>query len=1085
MDHVTFKHKRTTLERAEKFISNLYFTDVNLRGRLYREKAPLTSIKHYAAPDRITYQKALEGHYEPASIGQSFGPVWSTHWFELVINIPVAWKGQEVHLLWNSGTEALVWVNGEPQQGLSADNDRISYILSPKLKKSFVSLQPCRHTIYIEMACNHLFGIGNVAIVTPEDDQKRFTLNQAEVAVFDRDVFNLILDVETLHDIAKELPEDDQRGYQALYAVNDIMNQLDVTDKSTFRRVQEIAEHFFTQRNGQSQHTLYAMGHAHIDTGIHLFISYYHIKTGSYYSGFMHPSCLGQSSPPLHISQRIHFLKTRLAVASPISLSNSKIQVHWISVNLRLRLSDGNIPSGEACIRQFLYGQQFFKEEFGVHCKEFWLPDTFGYSAQFPQIMRHCGVTRFLTQKLSWSLVNKFPHHTFHWEGIDGSTILAHFPPGDSYNMVGKVEEMLKTTRNFRDKGRSNRSAFLYGYGDGGHGPSEEMLQRLTRLKDCDGIPKVKFTSSDEFFSSIEQENTKLLCKWRGELYLEMHNGTYTTWAKVKKYNRQCEIWLQELETLSTMAHLKDPGFEYPKAELDRLWKLLLLNQFHDVLPGSSINLVFQDAIKYYEEIEKTSTELINKALKACTKTQGETDSANDVELYVVNTQGFTRQEVIELPPTITASPASKKRKLSENSIGVDGDGPNIAEVSIPPLSMRPLRDCLVKIETNSEVILTREDDHYVMTNGIIKAVIDSIGRVTSLTCFDKLTKRWSKEAIDQQHPANQFLLYDDIPLYWDAWDVMDYHLETRSEIKVMYIRRAITPLDSHTTTICICDFSLIQVSLKISDKSYLKQEIVLDAGSSYITFNTEVTWFENRKFLKVEFPTTVHANQVTYDIQSGFLQRPNHYNTSWDSARYEVCGHKWVDISEHGFGVSVLNNCKYGHSAVEGVLRLSLLRSSKTPDPKADMGEHTFSYALMPHWGSFQEADVIQAALVFNSPLRVVNAPTTNHSGDLVSKGLFTLDTKQVVVQAIKMAEDGSQTIILRLHEAFGGTTSAIITSTLPIQDVQACNGLEDSVHLQDTDREVAVKFTPDNRGCQFTLDLLPFQIISLRCTL
>ncbi|KAK0052625.1 alpha-mannosidase 2C1-like isoform X1 [Biomphalaria pfeifferi] len=1074
MDHTPFKHKRTTLERAEKFISTIYFTDVNLRGRLYTERTSLASIKHYAAPDRITFQQAMEENFQPANIGQSFGPVWSTHWFELKLNIPASWKEKEVHLLWNSGTEALVWVNGEPQQGLSADNDRISYIISHKLDSSEL-----HKIIYIEMACNHLFGIGNSALVKPEDDLKTFTLCQAEVALFDRDVFNLILDVETLHDIAKELPNDDQRGYQALYTVNDMINHLNVADKSTFRKAQEVAQHFFSQRNGQSQHTVYAMGHAHIDTA------------------WLWPyaetirKCARSWSCTLRLMEKYPDFKFTCSQAQQYSWVKENYPSIWkdichyvhkgqfIPVGGTWVEMDGNIPSGEACIRQFLYGQQFFKQEFDVVCKEFWLPDTFGYSAQFPQIMRHCGVSRFLTQKLSWSLVNKFPHHTFHWEGLDGSSILAHFPPGDSYHMTGKVNELLKTVRNFKDKGRSNRSAFLFGYGDGGHGPSEDMLGRLARLSDCDGLPKVKLSGSDEFFSSIEQENQNMLCKWRGELYLELHNGTYTTWAKVKKYNRQCEILLQELETVCTVARVTTPDFTYPKEEIERLWKLLLLNQFHDVLPGSSINLVFLDAIKYYEDIEKTSTSLMKKALKACIKSNVKDDSqtGNQVEVYVVNTQAYSRQEVMNVPPAKLTSPIMKKRRVSANSIDIYADGVQLVQVSIPGLCVLPLSQCIVKdeIKGDNKLQLLKEDDHYILSNEYVKAVIDPLGRVTSLTCYNKQTGRWSKETIDHQHPANQFLLYDDVPLYWDAWDVMDYHLETRKPL-LTPIQRVIK--GEHSSSLRIS----LETSLKISDQSYLRQEIVLDADTPYLVFNTEVTWHENRKFLKVEFPTTIHANEATFDIQSGHLKRPNHYNTSWDSAKFEVCGHKWVDLSEYGLGVSILNNCKYGHSVIDGIIRLSLLRSPKSPDPKADMGVHIFSYALMPHWGNFQEADVIQNAISFNCPLQLISAPSAQLS-NIVSQGLFTLDTKQVIIQAIKMAEDCSSTVILRLHEAYGGSTQVKITSPIDLHEVHACNGLEDS--LQDIDREVVIAFQNLDSGCQFQFDVLPFQIISLRCSL
>ncbi|CAG5119019.1 unnamed protein product [Candidula unifasciata] len=1052
MDHVPFKHKRTTLERAEKFISPDYFTDINLRSRLYTDQAGLESIQHYAAPDRVPYTKAMEGKYQPAHLGQSFGPVWSTHWFRLEVVIPSKWVGKEVHLLWNSGSEALVWCHGEPRQGLSGDNNRISYIISYNLDAADL-----QQTVYIEMACNHLFGIGNLAIVKTDDEKKTFTLSQAELAVFDRDVFGMILDIEILHDIAKEFPEDSQRGYQALYAVNDIINHLDVRDRSTYRRAQEMAKTFFHERNGQSQHTLYAMGHAHIDTA------------------WLWPyaetirKCARSWSCTLRLMEKYPEFIFTCSQAQQYAWVKEHYPTLWQEICLFIQKGqfvpvggtwvemDGNIPSCEACIRQFLYGQNFFLKEFGCRCKEFWLPDTFGYSAQFPQILRHCGITRFLTQKLSWSLVNKFPHHTFHWEGIDGSSVLAHFPPGDSYEMKGRVGEMLKTVKNFKDKGRSNRSAFLFGYGDGGHGPSEDMLERLQRLQDCDGLPKVKLASPDEFFSSIERENTNLLCRWRGELYLELHNGTYTTWAKVKKYNRQCEVLLQELEAVATMACVRVPDFPYPHEELDRLWKLLLLNQFHDVLPGSSINQVFQDAVGYYQDIERSANALINKAVACCAHSQ----ASEQHEMYVVNTQGYARHELVELPASELAAPAHKKRRAQTNSQLLDGS--HLVEVQVPPLCIKPISQCLVKQTEEdlcSQLRLYKEDDHFVLSNGQVRAELDSLGRLVSLTCFDKRTN------------SNQFILYDDVPLYWDAWDVMDYHLETRQPI-VTAIERTRVISDSSNARVSL------EFSLKISEESYLRQEIFLDACSPYVGFNTEVTWRENRKFLKVEFPTTVHTTQASYDIQSGFLQRPNHYNTSWDSARFEVCGHKWADLSEHNFGVAVINNCKYGYSAVDRVLRLSLLRSPKSPDPQADMGVHTFSYAIMPHSGNLQEAGVIHAAQSFNCPLRVV----TSGADDLISPALFVLDTRQVLVQAVKMAEDRSRTIILRVHEAYGGSTKVKVTTPLPLLAVHPCNGLEEALH--DWDQDVGIHFVHGDQQCQFEFTLTAFQIISLRCVM
>ncbi|RXM33161.1 Alpha-mannosidase 2C1 [Acipenser ruthenus] len=489
-----------------------------------------------------------------------------------------------------------------------------------------------------------------------------------------------------------------------------------------------------------------------------------------------------------------------------------------------------------------------FRKPVRISKEQFWLPDTFGYSAQLPQIMQGCGITRFLTQKLSWNLINKFPHSTFFWEGLDGSQVLTHFPPGDSYEMKCKVEDLLNSVRNNKDKGRANHSAVLFGYGDGGGGPTQRMLQRLERVRDTDGLPRVQMSSPDQLFSALEADST-LLCTWTGELFLELHNGSYTTQAQIKKGNRQCETLLHDIEVVSSLALSRNPNFQYPADWLHKLWRLLLLNQFHDVIPGTCIEMVVQDALK--------------------------------------------------------------------------------------------------------------------------EAIAGG--------CF-----------------GNQFVMFDDVPLYWDAWDVMDYHLQTRKPVSGV-----IRPVEVvHSGGLR----GSVKFSLRISEKSSISQELVLDARCPYVKFHTEVDWQESHKFLKVEFPLRVRSPNATYEIQFGHLQRPTHWNTSWDWARFEVWGHKWADLSEHGFGVALLNDCKYDYSVLRNTLTLSLLRAPKSPDATADMGQHQFTYAVMPHTGSFQEAAVIQSAYNLNFPLRLL--PKETGSPQTGSWSAFSLSSSAIILETIKQVD-------------------------------------------------------------------------------
>ncbi|XP_069837923.1 alpha-mannosidase 2C1 isoform X2 [Dendropsophus ebraccatus] len=994
---LVLKNRRTTLERVEKFISELYFTDCNLRGRLYGSTSPVNSLSFFLTEKRISYDDAIKSDFQTAHVGQTFGPTWWTCWFKVEIVIPKEWSGHEVHLIWESDGEGLVWKDGMPVQGLTKEGEKSCFILSRHLKAE----DPQSMTLYIEMACNGLFGAGKGSMIAPVDPKKTFTLQKAELAIFNRDVQELLLDFEILYDMARLLGEDNQRSFQALYVANQMVNLCDVNNPDSFTIVRKLSSEFFSQKNGDSQHSIHAMGHCHIDSA---WLWPYEETIRKCGRSWVTAVQLMTEYPDFTFTcsqaQQLDWVKTWY----PGLYSEIKEFVklgQFIPVGGTWVEMDGNLPSGESMVRQFLHGQLFFQEEFGNMCSEFWLPDTFGYSAQLPQLMNGSGIHRFLTQKLSWSLVNAFPHHTFHWVGIDGSKVLAHFPPGDSYGMKCTVEETLKTLKNNRDKGRVNCGIVLYGYGDGGGGPTEKMLGRLKRMKDVDGLPRVQLSTPDRFFSALETD-TSQLCSWVGELFLELHNGTYTSQAQIKKGNRQCEQLLHDVEFLSSITLAQDKSFIYPSDRLQHLWRILLLNQFHDVLPGSCIQLVVEDALRYYKEIRTEGAKLLSDAIQSLLKTPSQPVVSQSFS--VINTLPWERTEVISMP----------------------GSGePRLGLVRVPSMGYTVLPK---EVNPASLVTVVMQDDGSVkMENGILQAIIDSAGRLTSLRLLS-----CNRECIPKACLANQFVMFDDIPLYWDAWDVMDYHLETRK------------PVTSVLTKIKINSNGglrgVVMFSLEISGHSTIEQEIILEASSPYIRFNTKVTWAEAHKFLKVEFPTTVHSTNATYEIQFGHLQRPTHRNTSWDWARYEVWAHRWMDLSEHGFGIAVLNDCKYGCSVLGSVLSLSLLRAPKSPDATADIGQHAFSYALLPHEKSFQEAGVIQHAYNFCMPLLTSSALSTQH----VSWSAFTVLSPAIVLDAVKQAEKQPNVLVLRLYESYGSTVDTWLQTSLQVKEAFMCDLLE-----------------------------------------
>jgi len=1017
-EHSARKNWRCTLDRAENFISPHHFSDINLLSRLYPKKLPVSSLTHYAAPGRVTYNEAISGKFVVAQVGDSYGPTWSTHWFKVVIDIPEEWRGEQVHFRWNSASEAMVWYEGKPRQGLTgADKhqQRTDYVLS-------TNATPGRCTLYVEMAANGMFGAGKDGLINPPDPSREYRLSMAEVAVFDAACYEVLMDMTVIIDLAKNLPQESPRAFEALYTANDIVNTCqDLSDRTALQRAHEIATRFLKQKNGESQHQIHAVGNCHIDCAWLWPVSETVRKCGRSFATAVR---LMEKYPDFKFvcsqAQQLEWVKVQYpALFDEIKVFAAKGQ--FIPVGGTWVEMDGNIPSGESFIRQFLVGQNFFQTEFGQVCQEFWLPDTFGYSAQLPQIIRGVGMKYFLTMKLSWSLINKFPFHTFFWEGIDGSRCLAHFPPADTYESCGNAADVIKTVKQLKDKGKVHASMLLYGHGDGGGGPSEKMLEMLKRMEDVDGCPRVKFSTPQDFFNSVESHDSDKLCTWVGELYLELHQGTYTTQARIKQANRQSELLLHDAELLSTLSFiLGDKNTEmYPSEEFLRIWKLVLLNQFHDILPGSCIKAAADDALQNYKDILKSTRGIFDTS---CSRVISQLNSGGKDHVtkpVLVNTLCWQRNEVVSIPDELWES-LSVEEKSSINKQSVK-EGKTLALVSVLGMSISNVAQTQREFHPVS-ILVDQTEGSIVLENAWVRAELVRGGLVRSL-----VHKASGREAISPGYSGNQFILFDDVPLFWDAWDVMPYYLETR---------KLLLPTSSDEFRI-LEEGPLrvsVEFSLRISEHSCLKQVVSLDAAAPYVKFHTKVDWHENRKFLKVEFPFDVRSMNATYEIQFGHLQRPTHCNTTWDWAKYEVCGHKWADLSEHDWGVSLITDCKYGYSTHANVMYISLLRSSKAPDEEADMGSHEFSYAMLPHSGTFQSAGVIQHAYNFNQPISVVPGRVTP---DFKGQSFFSVDDPAVVLETVKRAEFIPSAAVVRLYEAFGSHACTRLSTSLPVKKV------------------------------------------------
>ena len=647
-------------------------------------------------------------------------------------------------------------------------------------------------------------------------------------------------------------------------------------------------------------------------------------------------------------------------------------------------------------------------------------------------------------------MINKFPHNSFIWQGIDGSRCLTHFPPADTYESSVNVKDVLKTCDQNKEKGVVSDGMLLYGFGDGGGGPTEDMIENLNRMKNINGFPSIQHSSPIEFYSILEK-SSQLLHTWVGELYLELHQGTFTSQALVKKYNRKCEIALRNTEFFQVWAYLESGGNCKEIAssiDLEKLWKKVLLNQFHDVLPGTSINLVYKDAWKLYKDVIESCCQWNKTHMDVITR--GEIFQETPSDGLVFNTSAWPRKEILLIGSDQQLSDVESQSIHCMNGEIFQAVMVDVPSMGISNVSKNLTNGASLSIHHDSEIGIIE------MKNEYLCARFNSVGQLISCILLTN-----GRECIAPDTKGNNFCMFTDIPLFWDAWDVMPYNSETKSSLNIC-------------SNIQLINNGPLRISfkftLKISDDSSLTQIVSLDANSKFLQFDTEVNWNENRKMLKVEFPFNVLTQYATYEIQYGYLQRPTHCNTSWDWAKHEVCGHKWVDISEYGFGIALLNDCKYGFSAFGSTLQMSLLRSPKAPDEHADMGCHSFSYALMPYSGNFQSAEVIRHAYDFNNPVEFLQSWKV--CSEVIS--LFQVNNPAVVLDAVKLCEDRGDCIIIRLYESFGSHVGVQLISHYKMLDVFRTNTLEDRSDAISS-RLVLV----DDYTCTFSMK--PFELLCL----
>ena len=698
--------------------------------------------------------------------------------------------------------------------------------------------------------------------------------------------------------------------------------------------------------------------------------------------------------------------------------------------------ADCNITGSESLVRQFLLGRNYFRQHFGVDAESpvLWLPDVFGYAWNLPQLIREAGLEYFFTIKIGWSQYNRFPYDSFWWQGLDGTRVLTHFSTtkktesvlAATYNSDATPDQTLGTWTNFQQKdygspGMTPPLLMSYGWGDGGGGPTREMLENIRDMGDFPSTPHIHTGRVDEFFHKLKTEVGDNLPVWNGELYLEYHRGTYTTQARNKRANRKSEFLLHDAEFLAAYASQLDPDYQYPYAEFSKAWRLVCLNQFHDIIPGSSIKAVYGESLRQYEQVHQIVTEIREQALAVIAQAWG-------ADYLLVNPTSFTRNEPIEIDGSLELSGA------------------------LPPYSVTIPDSARLNLPVSNTLICEPQR----LENDFLRVALNAEGDITSI--YDKVAAR---DVLFEGAVANQFQAFEDIPLGWDAWDIDIFY-----DDKMWLAEPA--------TSVSIVESGALRVTLEIKRRilnSDYVQRISLRYNSPRLDFETTISWRERKILLKTAFPVNILSPTATYETQWGNVERPTHRNTSWDWARFETAAQKWVDLSEGDYGVSLLNDCKYGHDIHDNIMRLTLLRGATVPDPDADLGEHHFTYSLFPHVGGWGEHTIAEAyalndpIIVYQDKARKAETGVT----DSEAESFIAVDQPNIVIETIKKAEDGCG-FIVRLYESQRKRGVFTLKTNFPLAEAWRTNILEEN--------QERLKF--DSRRVFYAIK--PYQILTLR---
>lgn len=961
------------------------------------------------------------------------------YWFKTTYKVPQELDGKRMWMHvktqideWDDAKnpQFLLFVNGEVVQGIDMNHREV--FLSPSAKggeEIVLELQSYTGTLH-----------------------KEFNLI-VEMQEIDEEIEKLYYDLWVPLAAFPRMEEDDKTRRDIEAILNETVNYLDLRtpySERFYETLQEASDYIgktlYTDMAGYKDVIATCIGHTHIDVAWWWTVEQTREKTGRSFATVLklmeeYPNYRFMSSQP----QLYAFLKERY----PELFEKIKERVkekRWEPEGGMWVEADCNLTSGESLVRQFMHGKKFFKEEFGVDNKILWLPDVFGYSGALPQIMKKCGIDYFMTTKLAWNQINKVPYDTMMWRGIDGTEVLTHLittlgvsqPIKDfftTYNGMLHPDSIMGGWMRYQNKDINNDILVSYGYGDGGGGPTREMLETSIRMeKGVKGIPCVRQEFARTYFDELKErvEGNKRLPVWEGEFYFEYHRGTLTSMGRNKRSNRKSELGLMDLELLSVLA---ENAVSYPTEELDAIWKTVLINQFHDILPGSSIHEVYEVTKAEYEAIAEQIKDMAEERKRALT--------GNGDAITVFNTTGKERSDVVVLADTDATALIDEDGICYPVQKTKDG-----AVAFVENLPSKGYKSFTKGNAETAETPFTLVND-YQLETPFFTVKLDEQGMFTSI--YDKENDR---EVVQEGERANLIRMYEDKPMYYDNWDIDMYYTEKFWDV-------------DNVQRMEWTEVGPVRAVLEIERKesqSTIWQKIIFYAKSRRIEFQTHVDWKEHQTLLKVHFPVAVHTDEATFDVQFGNLTRKTHQNTSWDVARFESCGQKWIDLSEGHYGVSLLNDCKYGHSVKDSNMALTLIKSGIEPNPVTDQEEHDFTYAIYPHAENWRLAGTVAEAYKLNQPLLVEEGTEQKSAYSFAS-----VAASNVIMETVKKAEDGNG-IVVRMYESENAYTKTKLTVNTAFEKAYICNLLEE------TECEAVVN------GNEIEVVLKPYEVVTVK---